>query len=108
MNDEARGTPQQPDARLEASVRGRVQGVGYRYFVIREASRLGLTGWVSNEHDGSVRLVAEGDRGALDRLETALHDGPYGAIVEEVRGVRMPASGRFVGFTVRSTGHTGD
>ena len=97
-----------PAQRLEASVRGRVQGVGYRFFVIREASRLALSGWVANERDGSVHLVAEGDQHALDRLETALHDGPHGAIVEEVRAVRMPPTGSFSGFSVRSAGHRGD
>ena len=108
MSDDARPATNGSTQRLEASVRGRVQGVGYRFFVIREASRLGLTGWVANEHDGSVRLVAESEQGDLDRLEAKLHDGPYGAIVDEVRGVRMPATGGFAAFTVRSAGHAGD
>ena len=48
--------------RLDATVRGRVQGVGFRYMVLEEAHRLGLAGWVANEPDGSVRCVAEGTR----------------------------------------------
>jgi acylphosphatase len=107
MNDET-APPGGSSQRLEASVHGRVQGVGYRFFVVREATRLGLTGWVANEHDGSVRLVAEGDPTGLDRLEAAVRDGPYGAIVADVKAVRMPATGRFDGFTVRSAGHAGD
>jgi acylphosphatase len=94
--------------RLEATVRGRVQGVGFRYFVVRESRRLGLAGWVANELDGSVRVVAEGDETAIGALDEALHRGPPGAIVERVTGVRMPATGRFGDFGVRSAGHTGD
>jgi acylphosphatase len=96
------------DVRLEATVRGRVQGVGFRYFVVRESRRLGLAGWVSNELDGSVRVVAEGGDAEIGALEEALHVGPPGAVVERVSGVRMPATGRFGSFGVRSAGHTGD
>ena len=94
--------------RLDATVHGRVQGVGYRYFVLRIAGRQGLTGWVANQPDGSVRCVIEGAPDELDRVEAALRDGPPGAIVEAVQAVRMPASGRFERFEVRSGGHTGD
>jgi acylphosphatase len=94
--------------RLEATVRGRVQGVGFRYFVLRLANDLGLTGWVANEYDGSVRTVAEGTEAAIDRLEAALREGPIGARVEHVTVVRMPAGGTFGGFSVRSAGHRGD
>jgi acylphosphatase len=97
-----------PEVRLEATVRGRVQGVGYRYFVLRRARRLGLAGWVANVADGSVRLVAEGESDAIGRLEEALRLGPPGAIVDGVSGVRMPATGRFGDFSVRSGSHSGD
>jgi acylphosphatase len=94
--------------RLEAVVRGRVQGVGFRYFVAREARRLGLAGWVANDVDGSVRAVAEGSGPELDRIEHLLRTGPPGAIVEGVSTVRMPGTGGFDGFTVRSGAHGGD
>jgi acylphosphatase len=97
-----------PAERLEATVRGRVQGVGYRYFVLRLAGRQGLTGWVANQPDGSVRCVVEGAPDDLDRVETALRDGPPGAVVEAVQAVRMPATGRFERFEVRSGSHSGD
>jgi acylphosphatase len=97
-----------PEARLEASVRGRVQGVGFRYWVVRRSTELGLTGWVANEVDGSVRCVAEGPSTTLDRLEAMLRTGPTGAIVEDIHVVRMPATGSFAGFGVRSAGHAGD
>jgi acylphosphatase len=95
-------------SRLEATVHGRVQGVGFRYWVVRRAGQMGLVGWVANEADGSVRCVAEGPSGELDRLEELLRAGPTGAIVERVQAVRMPATGRLSGFGVRSGGHTGD
>ena len=94
--------------RLEATVRGRVQGVGFRYFVVRESRRLGLSGWVANEADGSVRLVAEGTADAIGQLEEAIRVGPAGAVVDGVSSVRMPSTGRFGDFGVRSAGHSGD
>lgn len=94
--------------RLEARIRGRVQGVGFRYFVVVRARELGLTGWVANEPDGSVRCTVEGDASSLDRLEAALGTGPTGAIVAGVDVVRMPATGGFDRFMIRSGGHSGD
>ena len=95
-------------ARLEATVRGQVQGVGFRYFVVRRASGLGLTGWVANEPDGTVRCVAEGPPETLDELLALLETGPAGARVSDVQAVRGPATGRFETFGVRATGHRGD
>ena len=57
-------------------VSGRVQGVGFRYFVAREAGLLTLTGWVRNLPDGRVEVVACGETGLLDRLEKLLAQGP--------------------------------
>jgi acylphosphatase len=97
-----------PMGRIEAVVRGRVQGVGYRYFVMRVALGLGLVGWVANEADGSVRCVVEGPAEALDAFESELQDGPTGAIVDAVTAVRMDATAAFSRFEVRSGGHRGD
>jgi acylphosphatase len=96
------------DTRLEATVRGQVQGVGYRYFVLRHAMDLDLRGWVSNESDGSVRLVAEGPRDRLADLEERLREGPPAAVVERVSVVWMPGTGTLGRFGVRSGGHRGD
>ncbi len=90
--------------RLEAVVAGRVQGVGFRYFVRQTARRLGLAGWVRNERDGTVRVVAEGPPAALAALELALHDGPAGAAVREVRAHRGAATGAFDAFDVERQG----
>jgi acylphosphatase len=95
-------------ARLDATVVGRVQGVGFRYFVLREAMDLDLRGWVANTPDGSVRCVAEGPRAALDSLLERLGEGPASAIVDRVSVAWMPATGTLGPFSVRSGGHPGD
>jgi acylphosphatase len=94
--------------RLEAVVRGQVQGVGFRWFVTRQAALLGLTGWVANRPDGSVEVVAEGPADALDGLQGLLAGGPAGARVERVETSRGAAQGDLERFQVRSGFHTGD
>lgn len=89
-----------PD-RLHAVVRGRVQGVGFRYTTLRRALSLGLVGWVANRHDGSVEVVAEGERAALDTFLEFLHIGPPAAEVREVDLQWTTASGEFKTFGVR-------
>ena len=79
--------------RLEACVRGRVQGVGFRAFVRAHAQRLGVRGTVWNGHDGAVYVVAEGSRPALDMLLAALHEGPRVAHPLGVEARWMAATG---------------
>ena len=62
--------------RLHGLVKGDVQGVGFRYFLIRRAQALGLNGWVQNRDDGTVEFVAEGSRHDLEQLERAAREGP--------------------------------
>ena len=76
--------------RLHARVSGRVQGVGFRWFVREEARRLGLAGWVRNLPTGDVELVAEGSPEALDALARTIGRGPPGARVELVH--RLPTA----------------
>ncbi len=101
-----------PDAaapvRLEALVRGRVQGVGFRYFALREAMFLGLSGFVANQRDGSVRVQAEGPRGDLLELLDRLREGPPSAIVERVIERWEPARGAGSSFRIESGEHRGD
>jgi acylphosphatase len=94
--------------RLDAVVRGRVQGVGYRVFALREASYLELDGFVANEMDGSVRVVAEGPRPALDALLDRLEDGPPAGFVDRVITRWEPARGLGPGFRIESGAHRGD
>ena len=96
------------NVRLDATVLGRVQGVGFRVHVRRAARERGLAGWVANEPGGRVRCVAEGRREDLDGLLSVLRAGPPGAFVEDVRAEWLPASGEFEGFEVRSGWHGGD
>ena len=65
-------------------VRGRVQGVGFRWFVEREAHILGIAGWVRNNHDGSVEVLAQGTRDQLSGLHGRLREGPRAARVDSV------------------------
>ncbi len=86
---------------LHAQVRGRVQGVGFRYFVIQRAVQLGLRGYVRNESDGSVEVVAQGPRPALERLVTLLWQGPSGAYVRDVQTVWREPTEYLSGFHIR-------
>ena len=70
--------------RLHAEVFGEVQGVGFRAFVLRRGMAHGLTGWVRNRWDGSVELVAEGPRAALETLLADVTQGPSASNVERV------------------------
>lgn len=65
-------------------VRGRVQGVGFRYATVSEARRLGLSGWARNASDGSVEIVAEGDAADVRALVAWCHQGPPAARVASV------------------------
>ena len=65
-------------------VRGRVQGVGFRFFVEREAHMLGVAGWVRNNPDGTVEVLAMGTREQLMGLRSRLRDGPRAARVDAV------------------------
>ena len=71
-------------------VSGRVQGVGFRWFVMREAQRLGLHGFVRNLRDGSVEVVASGSAAALQAIERALGRGPAMAQVARVEKSDVP------------------
>lgn len=90
--------------RLHAHVKGRVQGVGFRFFVVRAAQEQGLQGWVRNRYDGRVEVMAEGDLAALNRLLADLRRGPLSAQVTTVDYAFEEARGDFDRFSVRSTG----
>jgi len=69
---------------IHLEVSGRVQGVGFRWFVVDEARRLKLSGWVRNRPDGRVEIAASGNADALAQLESAVTSGPPGAEVKKV------------------------
>jgi len=87
--------------RLEANICGRVQGVSFRYYTQVEASQLELTGWVRNEPDGSVSVVAEGTEPHLEKFLTFLERGPRSARVRQVSSSWKKASREFKDFSIR-------
>jgi len=110
-----------PEAAVRATVRGSVQGVGFRYETQRRAAQLGVLGWVRNDPDGgTVRVHAEGPRSAVDSLLEFLREGPRGAAVAEVEveevkpegheqfAIRGVAAGVFVVQEHAATAHHWD
>lgn len=81
-------------------VSGRVQGVGYRYFVLRHAEALGVSGYARNRADGSVEVVAEGSEAALADFEARLRDGPSFAEVTNLEREAIAERGSG-GFHIR-------
>ena len=86
--------------RLEARVYGRVQGVMFRDFVERKAQSLSLLGYVYNEPEGTVCVVAEGEKASLEKLVTLLHKGPLLAHVEKVDVSFLPPTNAPHSFTI--------
>jgi acylphosphatase len=82
------------------TVHGRVQGVGFRYFVEHMATRLGLTGNVRNCPDSTVEIVAEGNAKAITELIDQVKHGPRLARVERVDAVDIPAKGTYGSFSI--------
>jgi acylphosphatase len=81
-------------------IQGRVQGVGFRFFVEDAARREGVRGFVRNLPDGRVEAIGEGDAEAMSRFELAIRRGPLQARVEDVYTDIMEPSGRFAGFSI--------
>jgi acylphosphatase len=88
-------------AGLHAVVHGDVQGVGFRYFILRRAREARLVGWVRNRADGSVECLAEGPRAALERLLDDLRRGPGVAEVQSVDVQWQAPAGDLHEFAVR-------
>ncbi|HEY0756696.1 MAG TPA: acylphosphatase [Ktedonobacteraceae bacterium] len=86
---------------LHAIVHGQVQGVGFRYFVIEQALALGLRGYTRNESDGSVEILAQGPRQALESLLALLWRGPSAATVTQVEVDWGKPSSHVSGFHIR-------
>ena len=89
------------DARVKARIRGRVQGVFFRSETSDRARSLGVGGWVSNEPDGSVEVVFQGEREKLESLLDWCRRGPRGASVEDVEVTWEEPQGGLSGFSVR-------
>jgi acylphosphatase len=87
---------------VRLTIRGRVQGVGYRWWAARVARRLGLNGWVRNRLDGSVELLAAGPEAAIESLIEACREGPDEAMVSAIEQATAEDDGH-EGFDTRPT-----
>ena len=98
-----------PDRRfVHVTIHGRVQGVGFRYFIEKNAIERALDGWVRNREDGSVEAVLAGASGAVDEVLVACRRGPHGAVIEgfdlrEEEAAGLIPSSRPAGFFVMPT-----
>ncbi len=88
-------------ARVRAVVHGSVQGVGFRYYVLSRARLLGVTGRVRNAPDGTVEVIAEGERKLLEQLLEAIERGPIGSSVHSVERQWLAARGQYHRFEIR-------
>jgi acylphosphatase len=101
MNPQERSNMEGANERLHVLVEGRVQGVGFRYFVLIKGQELNLTGWVRNLWDGRVEVTAEGPKPVLDNLLEVLKEGPRSAEVSDLIIDWLPATNEFKQFEVR-------
>ncbi len=86
---------------VQATIYGRVQGVSFRYYTQKEAVKLGVTGWVANQWDGSVRTIAEGEEETLQQFVQFLQTGSPYAHVDHVALTWAKASETFKQFEIR-------
>ena len=86
--------------RIHALVRGAVQGVGFRYFVLKTARAAELTGFVKNLRDGCVEILAEGPREELERFAEDVSEGPRYGLVHDVQLKWSEPTGEFASFEV--------
>lgn len=91
------------DQRLHAFVSGRVQGVGFRYFVRSAAQSLGVGGWARNLRDGRVELLAEGSQTELQDLLNEVRKGPSASAVIDIEETWSDATGEFENFRVKAS-----
>lgn len=89
--------------RVHIFVYGLVQGVFFRSNTVNTAKRMGLAGWVRNRSDGSVEIVAEGEKGKLKEFAEWCNHGPDGAKVDEIKKEWKKATGEFGDFEARTT-----
>lgn len=85
----------------ELIVKGRVQGVGYRYFAARKANEMGITGWVKNSVDGSVMVVAQGIEEEIETFIDYLYIGPTRSRVDQISKVKFNTLSNFDTFSVK-------
>lgn len=86
---------------VQVRITGRVQGVGFRYWALRRAQFLGLSGWVRNEADGSVSLLLIGPEQQVEQMLLWCQDGPPAARVEDIQTTPLSSLPPISGFSIR-------
>ncbi len=89
-----------PDRSVHLVLRGKVQGVGFRFFAREQASRCGVAGWVKNLHDGAIEVYAEGEETMLDDFVEQMEKGPRFGHVTNVEKEYGAVSGDYTDFTI--------
>ena len=86
---------------VRIKVYGKVQGVGFRYYTLRQANKLGVKGWVRNARDGTVEIVAQGDPASLDKLSAAVKQGSPASEVKRIHVEETDGMKRYSSFQVK-------
>jgi len=97
--------PEDELQQLHVLIEGRVQGVGFRYFVYDQALALGITGWVRNRMDGSVEVLAESRRSKLDQFLSVLQRGSRSSMVLSIHPTWKPATREYTDFRILPTNY---
>jgi len=87
--------------RIHIWVKGVVQGVGFRFFTVRQARELGISGWVKNTPDGGVEIVVEGEEWKLEEFARSVKVGPSHSTVTGIEVKEEKYQNEFKGFEVR-------
>ena len=86
---------------VNIKITGKVQGVGFRYFVLRQAQELGITGWVSNKSNGDVEALAQGEKADLEQFIAKVKEGPSFSRVEDVSLNWLNEAEQYFGFEIK-------
>jgi len=92
----------QPESILTVNIKitGKVQGVGFRYFVLRQAQKLGINGWVSNKSNGDVEALAQGEKADLEQFIAKVKEGTTFSRVDNVNLEWMNKGEQYFGFEI--------
>ena len=93
-------SPPEDTLTVNMKITGKVQGVGFRYFVLRQAQELGITGWVSNKSNGDVEALAQGEKEGLERFVIKVKEGTTFSRVEDVSLNWVNEADQYFGFEI--------
>ena len=93
-------SPPEDTLTVNMKITGKVQGVGFRYFVLRQAQELGITGWVSNKSNGDVEAFAQGEKADLEQFIAKVKEGPSFSRIEDVSLNWVNEADQYFGFEI--------